>query len=75
MLLSALPKSYDHLRDAILYGKTTTITFWGLELVLCALKAKELHKSRSNGEEAKEEQGFKWQDSKKVFPLWQCERV
>lgn len=41
LLLSALPKPYDNLVDAMLYGRLTTIT---LEEVLCALKTKELKK-------------------------------
>ena len=46
ILLSALPKSFDHLRDAMLYGREKTIT---LEEVQCALKSKEL---RSSGRQA-----------------------
>ena len=39
MLLNALPKSYDHLRDAMVYGREKTIT---LTEVQSALRAKEL---------------------------------
>lgn len=42
ILLNALPSSFDHLKDVMLYGRETTIT---LEEVQCALKAKELQKS------------------------------
>ena len=37
LLLNALPRSFDHLKDAMLYGREKTIT---LEEVQCALKAK-----------------------------------
>lgn len=42
LLLNALPKSYDHLRDAIMYGREGTITF--LE-VQSALRANEMQSS------------------------------
>ena len=42
LLLNALPKAYDQLRDAIMYGREKTITL--LE-VQSALRAKDLHKS------------------------------
>lgn len=41
ILLNALPKSFDHVKDAIMYGMETTIT---LEEVQSALRAKELQK-------------------------------
>ena len=44
LLLNALPKSYDQLRDAIMYGREGTVTF--LE-VQSALRAKELQNSGS----------------------------
>ena len=42
LLLNALPKSYDQLRDAILFGREGTITL--LE-VQSALRSKELQRS------------------------------
>lgn len=44
ILLNALPKSFDHLRDAMLYGRENTIT---LEEVQCALRSRELRKASS----------------------------
>ena len=41
MLLNALPKSFDQLKDAILYGRDSSLTY---EEVLTALKAKEFQK-------------------------------
>ena len=48
LLLNALPKSYDHLRDAIMYGREGTITL--LE-VQSALRAKEQQKGNAKGQE------------------------
>ena len=45
LLLNALPKSYDHLKDAMLYGREKAIT---LDEVQCVLKAKELQKTSGN---------------------------
>ena len=42
LLFNALPKSFDHLRDAMLYGREKTIT---LEEVQSVLRAKLLQKS------------------------------
>ena len=42
MLLNALPKSYEHLKDAMLFGRQNSITF---EEVQSALKAKEFQKN------------------------------
>lgn len=41
LLLNVVPKSYDQLRDAMLYGRLLSIT---LDEVVCALKAKKLQK-------------------------------
>lgn len=41
LLLNALPKSFDHLRDAMVYGREKTIT---LSEVKAALRSKELQK-------------------------------
>ncbi|KAL1565167.1 E3 ubiquitin-protein ligase upl4 [Salvia divinorum] len=42
MLLNALPKSYEHLKDAMLFGRENTISF---DEVQSALKAKEFQRS------------------------------
>ena len=44
MLLNALPKSYEHLKDAMLFGRENSISF---EEVQSALKAKEFQKSNA----------------------------
>ena len=44
ILLNALPRSFEHLKDAMLYGRETSIT---LEEVQSALKCKELQKEGS----------------------------
>lgn len=41
MLLSALPKSFEHLKDAMLFGRETSVS---IEEVQSALRAKELQK-------------------------------
>ena len=48
LLLNALPKSFDHLRDAMVYGSEKTIT---LSKVKAALRAKELQKGSSKPQE------------------------
>lgn len=48
LLLNALPKGYDNLVDAMLYGRHTTIT---LDEVVSALKTKELKKVHEEGRE------------------------
>lgn len=45
MLLNALPKIFDQLKDAILYGRDSSLTY---EEVLSALKAKEFQRSSIN---------------------------
>ena len=47
LLLNVLPKSYDDMRDTMLYGREKTIT---LEEVQCALRSKELRKNSSGQE-------------------------
>ena len=42
MLLNALPKSYEHLKDAMLFGRQNSISF---EEVQSALKAKEFQRN------------------------------
>lgn len=46
MLLNALPRSYDHLKDAMLYGRVLTIS---LDEIIFALKTKELQKFSEKG--------------------------
>ena len=69
LLLNALPKSYDHLRDAMMYGREGTITF--LE-VQSALRAKELQSVGARNVDSTSEslniKGFKGKKaSKKKF--------
>ena len=52
MLLNVMPKTYEHFKDAMLYGREQTIT---LEEVQSAIRAKELQrrievKEDTNGE-------------------------
>ncbi|KAL1543753.1 hypothetical protein AAHA92_20688 [Salvia divinorum] len=49
LLLNALPTDYDHLRDAMVYGREKTIT---LAEVQSALRAKELQRGSSKPQEA-----------------------
>ncbi|XP_042038209.1 uncharacterized protein LOC121784097 [Salvia splendens] len=49
MLLNALSKNYDHLRDAMVYGREKTITFTEFQ---SALRAKELQKGSAKPQEA-----------------------
>ena len=44
MLLNALPKSYEHLKDAMLFGRENSISF---EEVQSSLKAKEFQKNNA----------------------------
>lgn len=43
LLLNALPKSFDHLKDAILYGREKAITLVEVHCVLKAKGASETH--------------------------------
>ena len=52
ILLNALPKSYEQLKDAMLYGRERTIT---LEEVQSALKTKDLQKTSWGRQEPKAE--------------------
>lgn len=45
MLLSAIHKSYENLKDALLYGRLTTIFF---DKVVITIKEKELQKTNDN---------------------------
>lgn len=49
ILLNSLPKSYEQLKDAMLYGRDNTIT---LEEVESALKSKELQRQNEGKQEA-----------------------
>ena len=65
LLLNALPRSYDQLRDAIMYGREGTITL--LE-VQSALRAKKLQNSGSrNGDPTSESLNIKGFKGKKPF--------
>ncbi|KAL8480589.1 hypothetical protein ACS0TY_027220 [Phlomoides rotata] len=46
LLLSSLPKSFDHFKDTLLFGSRDTIT---LEQVQSALKCKDLQKATATG--------------------------
>ncbi|PON41343.1 Zinc finger, CCHC-type [Parasponia andersonii] len=48
ILLNALPKAYEHFKDAMLYGREQTIT---LDEVQSAVKAKELPRKKEGKEE------------------------
>lgn len=65
ILLNALPKSFDHLKDAMLYGREASIT---LEEVQSALKAKEIQKeSETKQSSAGESLNVKGKQFKKKF--------
>lgn len=42
MLLNSIPRSYEHFKDAMIYGREQTIS---LEEVIYTVKAKELQRS------------------------------
>lgn len=67
MLLNALPKSYENLRDTLLFGRTGTIT---LEEVQNMIQTKELqkhnHGERENQAESLNVKKFKQQKNKKA---------
>lgn len=70
MLLNALPKSFDQLKDAILYGRDSSLTY---EEVLSTLKSKEFQRSSVNkpNDQSLEALNVKSVDKKSGKKKWQ----
>lgn len=65
LLLNALPRSYNHIRDAMMYGREGTIKFMEVQ---SALRAKELQDSGSKvGDSTSESLNIKGFKGKKAF--------